>query len=446
MKKEIQIKWMHCISCEIILEKELEKLDWVKLIMVSHKKGIMQVEYSKKSDYDKLKKAIEKSWFSVVEAWENNQNNNENNSLNNILSNIIAIFLVIILLLASQLFDIYTLIPDTSSVNYFSAILIWIIASFSTCLAITWWIIVGFSRYLDSWHWFLGHLKVQSAFQFWRLLWFFIFWWILWYFWSFLNINFTFTAVLTLFVGFLLFYMWLNILWLVPSITKYWVHMPKSFTKKIEALGQPKYAPIVWALTFFLPCWFTQTMQLLAVWSWSFWQGGLVMMLFALWTTPAFLALWLGSSYFKWKKFPTLTKIIWALVIFFGLFTLFNSYNLVKYIDLNPFSSNTQDISEAGWEKVWQEELEDVYVKHNWYKTLPSFVQLEAGWNYRVNITPSSNWLWCMSTLVVPWISRKVHQVKEGQPIIYEIYDAKPWKYSIVCASMGMTQWQIIIK
>jgi sulfite exporter TauE/SafE len=177
-----------------------------------------------------------------------------------------------LLLLASQLFDLYAYIPDTSSVNYFSAILIWIIASFSTCLAITGWIVIGFSRFLDKWHWFLGHLKVQTSFQIWRLVGFFIFWWILGYFGSFLNINFTINAVLTILVGFLLFYMWLNILWLVPSITKYWVHMPKSFVQKIEKLGQPKYAPIVWALTFFLPCWFAQTMQLLAIWSWSFLQ------------------------------------------------------------------------------------------------------------------------------------------------------------------------------
>lgn len=446
MKREIQIKWMHCISCETILERELKNLDWVSLLMVSYKKWIMQVEYKDESKYNDLVKIIEKNNFEVIEK---NKNIKKTKSLDNILWNIIAIMFVIILFIASQLFDIYSIIPDTSSVNYFSAIIIWIIASISTCLAVTWWIIVGFSRYLDKADWFKWHLKVQSSFQIWRILGFFIFWWLLWYFGWFLNINFTINAIITFFVGFLLFYMWLNILWIVPSITKYWIHMPKSFTEKIEALWKPRNAPLVWALTFFLPCWFTQTIQLLAIWTWSFWQWGFVMMLFALWTTPVLFALGLGSSYFKGKKFSILTKLIWAIIIFFGVFTLFNSYNLIKYIDINPFSNNEsqlQDISDASWKVVPDSELEEVYVKHNWYQTIPSIVDLKAWWNYKITVMPTSNWLWCMSTLVVPWISNEINDVKAWEPIVYKIYNAKPWKYSMVCASMWMTQWQIIIK
>lgn len=438
---------MHCISCETILDREIKNLEWVKLLMLSYKKGIMEVEYSDESKYKELVKIIEKNNFSVLET-----DKKQEVSLDNILWNIIAFLFVIILLISSKLFDIYSIIPDTSSINYFSAIIIWLIASVSTCLAITWWIIVGFSRYLDKWHWFLGHLKVQTSFQVWRLLGFFIFGWILWYFGSFFSINFTINSIITFLVGFLLFYMWLNILGIVPSITKYWIHMPKRFTEKIESFWHPKFAPIVWALTFFLPCWFTQTMQLLAISSWSFWQGWLVMFLFALWTTPVFLALWLWSSYFKWKKFTILTKILWSIVVFFWIFTLINSYNLIKFIDLNPFNSSTnsswevQDLLNASWDKKENVSLEEVFVKHNWYQTSPAIVELEAWWNYKITIMPTSNGLWCMSTLVLPWISTEIHQVKAGEPIVYEIYDAKPWKYSMVCASMWMTQWQIIIK
>ena len=38
MKKIIHITGMHCISCEILLEKELKKIAGVELIMLSHKK------------------------------------------------------------------------------------------------------------------------------------------------------------------------------------------------------------------------------------------------------------------------------------------------------------------------------------------------------------------------------------------------------------------------
>jgi copper chaperone CopZ len=38
MKKIINIRGMHCMSCEILLEKELKNLKGVKLLSVSHKK------------------------------------------------------------------------------------------------------------------------------------------------------------------------------------------------------------------------------------------------------------------------------------------------------------------------------------------------------------------------------------------------------------------------
>jgi hypothetical protein len=51
-----------------------------------------------------------------------------------------------------------------------------------------------------------------------------------------------------------------------------------------------------------------------------------------------------------------------------------------------------------------------------------------------------------MSTQVIPGVSNKVSRITKWVDIEYEIYNAKPWKYDIVCASMWMTQGQIIIK
>gem|GEM_PF-2559649 len=39
--------------------------------------------------------------------------------------------------MATQIFDLYTLLPDTSTLSYSSSFLVGIIASLSTCLAIT---------------------------------------------------------------------------------------------------------------------------------------------------------------------------------------------------------------------------------------------------------------------------------------------------------------------
>lgn len=434
MKKIIQIKWMHCISCEMLLEKELKNIKDINLIMVSHKKGIMEVEYKTESDYKKIVKIIEKNNFKVIE------NKKSNFDETNFLLNIIALLFVVILYISSKFIDFNSYIPNTNSINFVSAIFIWLIASLSTCLAITWGIIIGFSKYSWSKNNFLSDFKIQTFFQIWRIVGFFIFWWLLWLLWKSISINFTLTGILTLFISFILIYIWLNILWLLPSITKFGIHMPKSFVNKFQSFKNPKYAPFVWAMTFFLPCWFTQTMQLLAVSSWWFFTWWLVMMFFAIWTLPVLYSLWLGSSYFLNKDYKILNKLIWALIIFFWIFSFSNSYKLIDFLFVKNENTTIESINNLN------QELEEINVSHNGWQTVPVFIKLKAWGNYKLIVTPSSNWLWCMSTQAIPRLSNKVSYVKSGVPIIYEIYNAKPWKYDIVCASMWMTQWQIIIE
>lgn len=439
MKKIINIAWMHCISCELILEKWLKKIKWATLIMVDHKKWLLEIDYKTEKDYNEVVKLIEKSGFKVKVEWENSIYDNSN-----IMSNIIILLVVVILLMFTALFDLYKFLPDTSTLSYSSAFLVWIIASVSSCLAITGWIIIGFSRYIDSAHWIKWHTKVQLWFQIWRILWFFLLGWILWIFWEIFSFWLTITGYLTFIVWFVLLYMWLNILKIVPSITKFWVHMPKSFASKIESLWKPKYAPIVWALTFFLPCWFTQSMQLLAVTSWSFWWGGLIMMIFALWTFPVLFSVWLWSSYFKEKKFTTLNKLIWAIVIFFWIFTISNSYNLLSVSNISTNqNSNVKQVEQINKNDI---ELELIEVWHDWWSTIPSEIKLKAGWNYKIIITPDSNWKGCMSTQVIPTLSKKVSYVRKWVPIEYEIYNARVWTYNIVCSSMWMLQWKITVR
>lgn len=425
---------MHCISCEMLLEKELKNIKDINLIMVSHKKGIMEVEYKSESDYKKIVEIIEKNNFKVIE------NKKSNFDETNFLLNIIALLFVVILYISSKFIDFNSYIPNTNSINFVSAIFIWLIASLSTCLAITWGIIIGFSKYSWNKNNFLSDFKIQTFFQIWRIVGFFIFWWLLWLLWKSISINFTLTGILTLFISFILIYIWLNILWLLPSITKFGIHMPKNFVNKFQSFKNPKYAPFVWAMTFFLPCWFTQTMQLLAVSSWWFFTWWLVMMFFAIWTLPVLYSLWLGSSYFLNKDYKILNKLIWALIIFFWIFSFSNSYKLIDFLFVKNENTTIESINNLN------QELEEINVSHNGWQTVPVFIKLKAWGNYKLIVTPSSNWLWCMSTQAIPRLSNKVSYVKSGVTIIYEIYNAKPWKYDIVCASMWMTQWQIIIE
>jgi sulfite exporter TauE/SafE len=92
-----------------------------------------------------------------------------------------------------------------------------------------------------------------------------------------LQISLGATAILTIIVGIVVLYMGLHMLGFVPSITKFGFSLPKSWSKNILTVKNPAFAPIIGMLTFFLPCGFTQSMQLLAINGGGFLQGGLIM-------------------------------------------------------------------------------------------------------------------------------------------------------------------------
>lgn len=445
MKKEtLHVKWMHCISCEMLIQNECEEL-WCKVNIVSHKKWIVDVEVPDSKTLVKVKNFLKSSWYDIVqegEVWENSRP--ENIKVRNTTAIIWSFLFVWFIVFVLYMGQIDTLLPVFSSNAGLSiALLMWLIASVSTCLAVTWSIVLWFASFWDTTKTTKDHFKVQTSFHIWRRTGFFILWWLLGLIWQTLQLSLTATAIFNIVVAFVLLYMGLYMLDLVPSITKYWFHLPKTLTKKLHTQNNPLFAPIIWALTFFLPCGFTQSMQLVAMQSWGFMSGGLTMLLFAIWTTPVLFAVGMWWSYIKDHKLKWFTYLVWALIVYFSLFTLSNARSLLWWIWWNFIKNNTDamTVSDTSWMS-----FEEVNVWHNWISIVPQVIQLESWKNYKLTILPESNGQWCMSTLVIPLIDRTPHNIIKWQAITFELINLKAGNYPIVCSAMGMSQWTIIVK
>ena len=138
-----------------------------------------------------------------------------------------------------------------------------------------------------------------------------------------------FNGFLSIFVGFVLAYLGVQLLGLVPNISRLGFHLPMFFSKNITKLKNPKYAPWVGALTFLLPCGFTQSMMLFAIESGNPWRGALVMGAFALGTFPVLFALGLGTEYVK-DRLKVMNPLIASLLLVFGVFTATNGWNIIQ--------------------------------------------------------------------------------------------------------------------
>jgi protein-disulfide isomerase/sulfite exporter TauE/SafE len=123
----------------------------------------------------------------------------------------------------------------------------------------------------------------------------------------------------------------LQMLKLLPALTRFLPTMPKAFGHYIHDLAERDAnggAFLLGAVTFFLPCGFTQALQLYVLAKGSFAVGALTMLAFALGTLPALLSLSAFSSFSTGTFQRHFLKFAGAAVVILGLFNIQNGLTL----------------------------------------------------------------------------------------------------------------------
>lgn len=458
MKNSYKIKWMYCPSCELLIKNELEDIIWIKNIQINHKTWELIFDSDKKISEDQINEKVIKYWYKI-DNWE--KDNNRKLWYADYVQILWLILIFFILFLIFKDSQLMRYAPNYDETSILVAILVWLVASVSTCFALVWSIVMGFwSMYWWKSNSILEKSKPHISFHIGRILWFFALWWILWLLWNAININLTFTWTLTIIIWIVMFYIWMQILWIFPNISKFGFHLPNWIYEKILTNEKWKhYWPaVLWALTFFVPCGFTQSMQILAISSWNFVDWWLIMAFFAIWTLPVLFMAWIWSSYTN-KNYWIINKVIWVMIVMFWFYSLSNWYNLlwignsVDCLDENWLQSNycatLSDENNYTWQgtpkNIENNEKTIIEVNHNWWELENFQVQLEQWKQYQLVINPLENWIWCMSTITIPSIDKSVHYIRKWEEITFEIPWLKKWTYPIVCASMWMKQWEIMV-
>ena len=129
---KIQIKGMHCRSCEILIEDELKKIPGVTKAVVNHNKGHAFIHYEKTLDDAAVQKAVESAGYTLgVEKREFiSKKPHDYKELG------IAFFVAIVLYLVARSLGLFNLVSNVSS-NYSSlptVFLVGLTAGISTCV------------------------------------------------------------------------------------------------------------------------------------------------------------------------------------------------------------------------------------------------------------------------------------------------------------------------
>ncbi|MBU0998881.1 sulfite exporter TauE/SafE family protein [Patescibacteria group bacterium] len=330
MKKHtFYVTGTHCASCKILIEDILKEQDFIKNVRVDLKKEIVEIETDSGQSAEELvailtnKTKLNGYIFSLKKEIVEEKSDD-------VIWKAIPIGLIFsfffFLLQKSGIFNL-SFGSETTPVTGF---IIGIIASFSSCLAIVGGLVLSLSATVAEEENSQAK-KPLILFHAGRLFGFALLGGILGLIGEVIGVSFIFSAILGLLASIVMVLLGINLLGIFKKST---ITLPSnifSFFRKVE---HTTLAPIVVGIgTFFLPCGFTQAMQISALSSGSFISGFLIMFSFALGTLPVLALLSFSSVSFAHSQYaPLFFKSAGVVVIILALFNLINGLAAIGII------------------------------------------------------------------------------------------------------------------
>jgi len=344
----VPISGMHCRSCEMLVEDKLSEISKIKKIEVNCKRGEAVIHYdSQKPSIIEIEKAIKEAGYSLGTASKKTFFSTNASDYKDLA--IASLFLLGLYIVAKNLGLANVGVSSASTPSSLGVVfLVGITAGISTCMALVGGLILGISARHSEKHpqasaaqKFRPHLFFNAG----RIAIYALLGGVLGMIGSSFQLSGLTLGILTIAVGLVMLSLGLKLIGIFPRLENGGLTLPKSIS---SALGIKNHAKeyshknsfIMGGLTFFLPCGFTQAMQLYAVSSGSFTQGALIMGMFALGTAPGLLGVGGLASVVKGIFAKRFFKFAGILVILLAMFNIANGYNLTGW--QAPTFSNVQ--------------------------------------------------------------------------------------------------------
>ena len=325
-KYKFHVKGMHCASCVVLTESQLSDLPGVFNVKASLKQLSVEVT----GDFgNKTPENIAKYLSDFLKPYgytlllETQKHNPKWKSFLFAFPLALVFILLFIILQKVGLVNLIT----TSDVNLGTAFIIGLIASVSTCMAVVGGLVLSmsanFAKNGDK-------FRPQILFHIGRLISFFILGGIIGALGAVFQIGATGTFILSIAVALVLIILGVNLLDIFPWAKKIQPTIPHFIGKRMHSFKDINHTLtplLVGVVTFFLPCGFTQSMQIYTLTTGSFYMGALIMTAFALGTLPVLLLLSFSSvGIHKKTQSGIFFKTAGLIVLFFAILNLISAF------------------------------------------------------------------------------------------------------------------------
>jgi len=326
----VKVQGMHCPNCEVLIERRFKKISGVRRVNANHVAGIVDIVHYGALDAGALQSAIADDGYTVTQLRQKDTSISDLKNTSRDYVEIGGVFLILAgFYLVLKQFDI---LPDRlavpSTISYGLALVIGLVASISSCVAVTGGLLLAVAaKYnaanpgLTGIQRFKPHIYFNAG----RIASYTILGGAIGALGSTFSLSAETNGLLIILASVVMIVLGLQMLNLFSSLKGLQPRMPKFIAHRIHALSEKETkggALILGAATFFLPCGFTQALQLYVLAKGSATTGALTMLAFAIGTLPALISLSAVSSFASGTFQRYFLKFAGVAVVILGLFNI----------------------------------------------------------------------------------------------------------------------------
>ncbi len=458
----LPIKGMHCRSCEITLTDKLEQLPDVKKVKVSLRSKTATIYTNHLPPNSAIKRTITKAGYEIgydQKPWLSKKTADYKDLL-------LGIFVVAILGFVVSRMGIANI--NTGSIvsgGVFVALLVGLTAGFSTCMALVGGLVLGLSAKHAERHptaTTMQKFRPHLFFNLSRIIAFFILGGLIGLLGSTFQLQGPLLGFLTIVVGIAMLILGLQLTNLFPRLSSSGITLPAGIADKLGLKNHNakeyshKNAAILGVTSFFLPCGFTQAMQLYAISTGSFMTGALVMGLFAIGTTPGLLGIGGLTSTIEGPTAKRFFKVTGVVVVAMAFVNISNGYNLTGW--QRPFTKSSKTPEPAKEvtytpltgevekpQSVDNSEAEDNKLRASYTLAsgmIPKEFAVKVNQSYTLEVAAKEDGAGCMSTILIPGLNNKIQYLQKDKTNKLPFKISKPGVYQVTCA-MGVPHGKI---
>lgn len=273
-KITVPIRGMHCASCELLVSEQLKKIHGVRTVHVSQKRALAEITYEgDRLNPAALMRAVQEAGYEIGDKQKLPWISRNSADYKDLAK---AAIIILMIYFAAKWLGLFSINVGASKSGVAVALLVGLVAGVSTCMALVGGLVLGLSARHSEQHpeaTPLQKFRPHIYFNVGRILGYAFLGGVIGIIGKAFNPGTNVLEIITVAIGGVMIFFGLKLIEIFPILRDKSITLPPGIARLFGLQREVKEyshkgAIVMGVLTFFIPCGFTQAMQLSRSWSW----------------------------------------------------------------------------------------------------------------------------------------------------------------------------------